>query len=333
MAILGEIQVRNFFIVKTATNATITAVKAGIPLNGAIVKYDGAAAAAGEEFALVVKNNRNGITLSDTINPHRIKYVKSLAPVARVAKSVVVSDITVEAGELYRLAVILPEYGSLSVEDELIKEGYYKAKTGDTAENVVDGLIKSLSKALSRMPFGSEGHFSYTPAGGAAIQLPASQYFTLSKTGAGANATLTIAEKLTAVNDYYVVGRKDNLNMNFVVTPEFPELPTVTVTAGNPGIGTGHQVANMEYYYLGNRGDTFRGMGYPHNFVAKYDTDVTKNYHLIEIGYWDEGRDDPMKSKKQMTIACETEAVATALATSLNTALTNSGFAVDDFDD
>ena len=60
----------------------------------------------------------------------------------------------------------------------------------------------------------------------------------------------------------------------------------------------------MERFLLGERGDTFRTNGYPHNLVGpSLVSTADGKYNLIEISYYDEGRDEAKKSKKQLTIA------------------------------
>ena len=67
-----------------------------------------------------------------------------------------------------------------------------------------------------------------------------------------------------------------------------------------------------------------RGLGYPNNFDAVYDSVLTKNYFLVELAYFSEGRDDAMKSKKQLTIACPSLEYANVLIGQLNTVLNGS---------
>jgi hypothetical protein len=149
--------------------------------------------------------------------------------------------------------------------------------------------------------------------------------------GTAANAQLTISEKEDYLARYYVTGKKTRLNMDFSVRATVPSTVadlTITKTLGFAGQGTGYQVRNLEEYLLGNRQDTFRGAGYPHNFEEHYDSILTDQYFLIEIGYFDTGRNDPMKSDKQITIASNSKAAANAMIASINTALTNVGVSI-----
>lgn len=417
MSMHGENQVRNFFVVNTSSATTMSAIRAAANLNGAVIQSDGTAAADNEEFALAVKNNRGEISLSDVINPERVSYAKSVAYSAMVPKVVTVSGITATANNLYQIAVLIKGFGSLSVEDEYIKKGFYKAKSGDNAENIVDGLVKNLAKNFSREQPASQQSFTYTNADATTVTLPDNLLFTFEKgfttqtltvstaPDTNGNATVTLdgtdvtvallaadddaaaATKIAAAIDgvsgysassasevvtitttlpstvsfdgattnavadndgtastagliikeksdwlakYYVTGKKTRLYIDYDIdtftgTDDF----TVSVkTQGNSGAGTGYHVRNLEEYFLGNRGDTFRGAGYPHNFEQEYDSVLSGTYSLIEIGYWDESRDEPMKSKKQLTIAAPSTAVANTLIGQINTALTTKGITV-----
>jgi hypothetical protein len=59
----------------------------------------------------------------------------------------------------------------------------------------------------------------------------------------------------------------------------------------------------MEWYLKGERNDFYREAGYPHNLENSYEVSISETYDIIEIAYFDEGRDEAKKSKKQITIA------------------------------
>jgi hypothetical protein len=147
--------------------------------------------------------------------------------------------------------------------------------------------------------------------------------------GTSANAEIIIKEKSSWLSNYYVTGKKDRLWCNFTVQANFTTEPTIVKNVGDSGHGTGYHVRNMEYYFKGNRADTFRGAGYPVNFEEIYDSVLTDEYSIIELAYFDEGRDDPMKSKKQLTIAIPNLTEANTVIGAINTALTNVGYSLD----
>lgn len=82
-------------------------------------------------------------------------------------------------------------------------------------------------------------------------------------------------------------------------------------------IPNGYDIADMEYFYMGNRGDIYRGMGYPHNIETTYLVDETKEYNVLEIHYSYVGANESVqKSEKDITI------VSTGDLGALETALT-----------
>lgn len=422
MALIGENQVRNILIFKDYPNhATMGEARNAAKGDGLVLEADGTAPAAGQPFMVGKVNYKGGIT-QFKLDPSKVTFGKATAGTAQTFRSTLISNIgTVTAGELYRVSITISGYGSLSVENEFLKEAYYKAKTGDTLENVVDGLIISLARNFSRDEPKVNTTFTLTKKDASTVKLPQNAYFDFDKvttdgtaeistlqftassteagnvkitlngtdyyvpvpagtaavqaaavntwlntpgnaddytstvssatvtitskykreeinlafdangvagsaataatTTAGADGTafgIQISEKSTYLADYYVTGKKTRLGINYSVSASGVDTPTVADTiSGSPGNGTGYQVRNMEEYLLGNRQDTFRGAGYPHNFPEHYDSELDANYNCIDLEYYDEGRDDAqVKSKKQLTIFVK-EPVGTYTKTNL----------------
>lgn len=422
MALTGENQVRNILIFKDyPDHATMAEARNATPGDGFVLSADGTAPAAGKEYMIGVVNYKGGITQYKLV-PSKVTYGVATKGAASVGRSTLVSGFGAPVtNELYRVAITISGYGSLSVENEFIKEGYYKAKAGDTEENIIDGLIASLARNFSRDEPTVVKPFTLTKKDATTVKLPSNAYFefdklttdgtaeisTLTFTGASTEAgnvnvilngddnfipvvagtttvqatavkdwinanssdytatssaaivTITskykreetnlafddngvagsaatvatttpgadgsafgiqIVEKEDYLSSYYVTGKKTRLGLTYSINASGVDtiVPSVVDTvAGSPGKGTGYQVRNMEEYLLGNRQDTFRGAGYPHNFEEHYDSILTGNYNIIDIEYYDEGRDDAqIKSKKQLTI-CVAEAVGTVTKTNL----------------
>lgn len=392
---VGENQVRNLFIAKAFPgHATIAALKAGTNGDLAALDSDGTAVVNDSEFQLFSKNNKGEVSKSDAINPANITSAKAIAYAAPVKKVVSVGAFSVQASELYSINVCVSGVGSLSVENEAIISGYYKSKSGDTAENIVDGLIVNLSKSFGRQQPSLSTVTAYTKADASSVNIKDNKWFKFEKgfttqtlqvttaPTADASATVTLdgvdvsvallnadtadgaATKIAAAidgvtgysasastdtvtvttstassvlyaagstgtvvaqdgtasgagvviieksweADYYVTNKKTRSKLDFKVVAGVVDDavtdPTVTVeTVASKGAGTGYDVRTMEAYLLGNRQDSYRGIGYPYNFDAEYDSVLSGTYNVLEIEYFDEGRDDPQKSKKQLTVA------------------------------
>lgn len=70
-------------------------------------------------------------------------------------------------------------------------------------------------------------------------------------------------------------------------------------------IENGKTIADMEYFYLGERADQYRNMGWPNVWETKYAADAAKAYDTIDIHYAYVGANHAVqKSEKTITIAC-----------------------------
>ena len=298
MGLAGQNQVRHMYVGQAPDVATVALLKSGGAANDLVILgKDGAAVSAGGDFKLYQKDALGNIISSDTIKADNVLDVRSVAYTAPTLKKYTISSLTVDANSLYTVNIEIQGHGSLSPEDTYLKQAYYKAASGDDQEAIVDGLILSLNRNFAR----EEGSTAST-----------NKSFTFSKTGTGATAALVVEAKLDAAN--FDGDKKIKIYDDFTVDISCTTYPTVTLTtAGSKGVGTGYQVLEMERYLLAERGDSYRTNGYPHNIVGPELVATTGgSYDLIEIAYYDEGRDEAKKSKKQLTIALPTAAVPNA---------------------
>jgi hypothetical protein len=301
MGLAGQNQVRHMYV-GTADVADFAALKAGSANSLVLLGADGAAVAAGGDFKLFQKDALGNIISSDTIKADNVLDVRSVAYTAAALKKYTISALTVDVNTLYTVRILISGHGSLSPEDEYLKQASYKAVTGDDQEAIVDGLIASLNRNFVR----EVGATAST-----------NKSFTFSKTGATTTAALVIEGKLDA--DGFDGDKKVNTYTEFTVDINATTYPTVALTTlGSKGVGTGFQVVEMEHFLLGERGDTLRLNAYPFNINGPALVATTGGeYDIIEISYFDEGRDEAKKSKKGLTIAMPTAAVPNALVNAL----------------
>ena len=86
-------------------------------------------------------------------------------------------------------------------------------------------------------------------------------------------------------------------------------------------IKNGQKIADLEYFCMGERGDVYRGAGYPNNIVTKYLVDPSKEYHVFDIHYAYVGSNESaQKSEKDITIVCADKAELNKIVTAFNTA-------------
>jgi hypothetical protein len=94
---------------------------------------------------------------------------------------------------------------------------------------------------------------------------------------------------------------------------------SMVITAGNKGLGTGKQVAEMEYFYRGNRGDKYGLQHFPFNWSLSTKTmsDVAGTYNILELNHSYEQKElNSINLKKEATIAVK-EASGTTLMDAL----------------
>ena len=326
MGLAGQNSVRQMYIGLTYPgHATVAALKAGANGALAVLSADGTAPAAGKKFVILQKSNKGTIITSDIVDPKNIRFSKSKAYSAEVLGVTTFSAITATVGELYTIEIAIKEFGSLSPEDEYIKKAFYKAVTGNTAENIVDGLVQSLARNFSREQPTVGTQTTYTLAGGGTVKIQDNPYFAFSKTGTGASAALVITEKNQWVGLTYRLGKHTSTKQSFIVSAKFPVQPTTVVVKSKPSVNSGYDIADMEWYLKGERNDVYRDQGSPNNFDGAYDAVYSTNYNVIELGYFDIGRDEAKHSNKGITLAMPTAAVPNAqfnaLVASLNTIL------------
>jgi len=300
MGLAGQNQVRHMHVGQ-APEATVTSLatlkSAGVANDAVLLGKDGSAVSAGGDFKLFLKDALGNIISSDTIKAKNVTHVTSVPYTAAVNKAVTISGLTVDVNSLYTVKIEIDQHGSLSQEDTYLKQGYFKASAGNDAEAIVDGLISSLNRNFSR-----ESNASAT----------SNPYFSFEKTGTGAGAALVVTGKTQG--DQFDGNKHIKTVDSFTVDISCTTYPTVTVTSlASAGKGTGYQVVEMEYFLLGERGDSMRENGYPFN-IAGPDLVALKTgtYDLIEISYFDEGRDEAKKSKKGLTFALPTASIPNA---------------------
>ena len=86
-------------------------------------------------------------------------------------------------------------------------------------------------------------------------------------------------------------------------------------------INNGKQIADMEWFYHGTRGDIYRESTYPDNFDFKPLVDETKAYHTLDIHFAYVGPGvEVAKSERTITVVCADATQMNSLIAALKTA-------------
>lgn len=263
--------------------------------------------------------NASGQTVSSDRIP--IGNVRATSAKKYVAKSYRQDTISLAAdnivvGQSYALKFMFRNWGSGSAENQYLKVvGGYIAETGDTAEDVFTAIKTLAEKAFAKEPYPT---------------------LSFAVSGTGTNATLVITE----VAQPWALGKMQGRMLDYTIlfipivknSIELIEWGTITSnTKSNPGLGSGKDIADMEYFFLGARGDIYRNVGYPYTFNTKYLVDSSANYDVITISFYfeDEGV-HVQKSEKQLYIACKVVNGSHAIANSIVQAFNSAGITVED---
>ena len=284
---------------------------------------------------------------SDLIDIKNILYAKATDAMAHKLKSVTVTlDTNVNggapvAGQDYILRIAFRQYVGMSDEDQYFKYGMVHAYAGMDAGEFYKVLALSIAKNFSRevVPlikievhseatkskggFDSDGYMVVTPTtkdnGKSDTTNP---YY-----ATGAPVTDIDSIRITEVEQPWRLGVMAQTPVYFTVqsvpvTVNGDERHWATLTEGTSGsIGNGKTIADLEYFCMGERGDVYRGIGWPHNIPTTYLVDPTKTYCTFDIHYAYVGNNESVqKSEKDITIVCSDKVEFNRIVTAFNTA-------------
>lgn len=263
---------------------------------------------------------------SDLIDTKNILYAKATdaAAMAHNLKSVTVAlDSNVNggapvAGQDYILRIAFKQYVGMSDEDQYFKYGMVHAYAGMSASEFYKVLAVSLAKNFSReiVPLIK---IEIKTASATTEVTPTTKVADLKDTYTGV--------VVTEVEQPWRLGVMAQTPVYFTVqsvpvTVNGDERHWATLTESTSGsIGNGKTIADLEYFCMGERGDMYRQVGWPHNIPTTYLVDPTKTYCVFDIHYAYVGSNESVqKSEKTITIVCADKAELNKVITAFNTA-------------
>jgi hypothetical protein len=252
----------------------------------------------------------------------------ALIPASKSARKLKAVDVTLcdkvnggepVPGQDYVVRILFRQFAGMSDEDEYFKYGTVRAFKGMTASDFYKVLAHSFALNLCR---------------------DVSKLVKISLVSAAGTTDVEASTKLDALTDDYTAVRITEIEQEWVPgvkasEPVFFEVypTTITFEGGEPiwghvepadsevTVGNGKLVADMEYFYMKERGDQYGLVGWPYVIPTKYLVDPTKEYTMIDIHYSYVGSNENIqKSEKTLTIACETESVANSIVAALKKA-------------
>jgi hypothetical protein len=258
MAVFSTNSVRQLYVANAASGSTAGAFAT------AVKTVD-------NELYLTLRNSANVVVATPIIPIDAIVSAKVIGYAAKTLRKDTITFAAPVVGQTYTLRIVFRNWGSGSAENQYIKNvGSYKAKTGDTQESLVDAFIASAAINFAREPI---------------------ELLKFTKNSTGSSATLSIEE----VAQPFVRGKQQGRPLNYYI--QYVEIKdangnesyawgtAASNAKGYAGQGTAQLAADQEYFYLGERGDKYRQVGYPYTFDTTYLVDSTKVYDTIDIAY------------------------------------------------
>lgn len=323
MFIGSDNQFRNLYVMKTykASESALEAV------GDATLKVDTAKNA----MYLIYKDTEDNLT-SDIIDIKNLLYVKSTkaADMARKlnSQSVALNEDPI-SGQDYVLNVEVRNFVALGDDSTHIKFGAVHAVKGMTKSDFYKAMALNLAKNLSR---------EVSPILNVSLNKYNSTGTTNTKVAVLVNGKIQNLAALTSTETYTSiiideveqpwrrgVAQVEPVNFNttcgtVLVDGDDVIWGTVEKEEGDP-VNNGKQIADMEWFYHGTRGDIYREATYPDNFEFKPLVDETKAYSTLDIHFAYVGPGvEVAKSERTITVVCADAAELNKLITAIKTA-------------
>lgn len=278
-----------------------------------------------------------GITRSDLIPIDSISYAKAtkaakMAPKLKAVSvklnSAVNSGAPV-AGEHYILKVNYSQFVGVSDEDKYTEIAEVLAGAGMTASNFYLALATNLAKNSYKQGLIAVSLVE-TAADTTETEVPVGPNGPAAALTSGSSYTEIIID---AAEPEWVLGKKAYEPAKFAVNAAAIisgtlEVEPFTIADDTPTtVGNGKVIADLEWFCMGERGDIYRGAGWPNNIDTKYLVDPTHQYGVIDIHFAYEGTcEDSQKSEKDIELVVDCGTAGTtytainAVSSAINTA-------------
>lgn len=271
-----------------------------------------------------------GIVRSDLIAVDKIMYAKATGSgdlAHKLTRVLLTLDANVNAapvaGQEYITRIAFRQYIGLSEEDQNFKYGYVKATANMTASDFYKKMAISIADNVSR---------DTTPLVTVYLKTSDSETLVAPKTKEAALTGTYTGIILEEAVQAWELGTMPQAFIPFTVQPttvivDGDEYIWGVVEAQNATkkVEDGHNIADLEYFCMGARGDHYRMMGYPNVIKTTYLVDPTAKYDTLDIHYaFTDSNEGAQKSERDITIVCVDDGSHTtmkALITAVNALL------------
>lgn len=273
-------QVRHLYVVKGTQASVGTADTAG----KLAVKADSAKSHLYFEY-----KSPGGLVRSDLIDIKNIIAAKATDATSlrrELGQVKVTLDTAVNGGlpvpgQDYLLRVAIRQFAGMSDEDQYFKHGLVRATTGMTAEQFYTKLKESLIMNFSRE---ASKLFEFTSDATGVLITEVPQEW---KRGVLAQVPVYFDVHPTTI----LVGGVDEI------------WGTATRTHSGVYVGNGKNIADLEYFCMGERGDHYRNINWPYVIETTYLVDPETEYSVLDIHYAYVGSNEGVqKSERDITL-------------------------------
>lgn len=309
MATLHTNESRQLYVVSTVAADPTTITSASAAGTTAITGVTTAASPFGQAYGYITTKGIDTIERSDIIKEENIVNIKH-TPAAKMRKPMRKLEITLDptvnggnpiAGQTYELNIVFREWIGVSPENQYFKFGVVHATTGMTAAQFYLKMLDSLNLNFKREPL-------------KVLNFTVDNPTTPTK--------LVIEEVIQPWRLGIGQANTDQVNFsvytdNVLLNGDFFTWGIVTEVAPSTFEPNGHAIADMEYFYHGERGDIYRNVGWPNVWFTQYMVNPEDTYDVYDILFNFEGENqESYYTRKLITLVvpvAQTDAVATAL--------------------
>lgn len=251
-----------------------------------------------------------GIVRSDLIAVDKIMYAKATGSedlAHKLTRVLLTLDANVNAtpvaGQEYITRIAFRQYIGLGEEGTNQKYGYVKATANMTASDFYKKMAISIADNVSR---------DTTPLVTVYLKTADSEELVAPKTKeadlTGTYTGIIFEEAVQA----WELGTMPQAFIPFTVQPTTVIVDgdeyiwgVVEAQKATKQVEDGHNIADLEYFCMGARGDHYRMMGYPNVIKTTYLVDPTAKYDTLDIHYaFTDSNEGVQKSEKDITIVC-----------------------------
>ena len=318
MAVFNTNQVHQFYVAD-AYSATVTEESNKATIGGVKVIDNGI-----EKELYFLYKGANTLLKSDLIQAKNMNYMKLIDAAdmvipmksVKIALDPNVNGGAVVAGQDYVLRIAFRQFFGMSDQDQYFKDVAVHATSAmvSSAQAFYTALKDALDLAFSREVGATK---------------TANPYLTFAASANGLTITEkpqdwvrgTMAQERVYFDVYPTTVYVQNDDVIWgVVTDQTPAKASATV--GTNAIGNGKQIADLEYFCMGERGDQYRMNGWPNYIPTEYLVDPEGQYHVLEIhyGFTDTGVNS-YRTEKDITIVSKTKSVLENIKSAVEAAL------------